>query len=87
MDVNKLCNLQQLATQDKFLRLNAEFDNYRKRSAKEKSDAVNKAKGGVVSVRTRCRNRRSAHKFHCSATAAAAAACAKLQTRNTFSPH
>jgi molecular chaperone GrpE len=37
------------AAQDKFLRLNAEFDNYRKRSTKEKSDAVNKAKGGVIS--------------------------------------
>lgn len=36
--------------QDKYLRLNAEFDNFRKRSAKERSDAVNKAKGKVIEV-------------------------------------
>lgn len=37
--------------QDKYLRLNAEFDNFRKRSTKEKSDAVNRAKANVIEVR------------------------------------
>lgn len=39
-----------LALQDKYLRLNAEFDNFRKRSAKEKLDAINKTKGKVIEV-------------------------------------
>jgi molecular chaperone GrpE (heat shock protein) len=38
--------------QDKFLRLNAEFENFRKRSSKEKADAINKAKSNVIQVRT-----------------------------------
>lgn len=36
------------AAKDKFLRINAEFDNFRKRSTKEKTDAVNKAKANVI---------------------------------------
>lgn len=38
--------------QDKFLRLTAEFENFRKRSSKEKADAINKAKSNVIQVRT-----------------------------------
>ena len=37
--------------QDKFLRLNAEFENFRKRSSKEKAEAINKAKSNVIQVR------------------------------------
>lgn len=36
------------AAQDKFLRLNAEFENFRKRSSKEKAEAINKAKSNVI---------------------------------------
>ncbi|OUS46990.1 GrpE-domain-containing protein [Ostreococcus tauri] len=36
------------AMKDQYLRLNADFDNFRKRTAKEKADAANTAKGAFV---------------------------------------
>lgn len=38
------------AVQDKYLRLKAEFENFRKRSAKERSDALGKSKARVIEV-------------------------------------
>ena len=38
------------AVQDKYLRLNAEFENFRKRSTKERSDALGKSKARVIEV-------------------------------------
>ena len=46
--VHAIKALTPVLPQDKFLRINAEFDNFRKRSTKEKDDAVSKAKARVI---------------------------------------
>ncbi len=44
----KMAEVQQVDWQDKFLRLSAEFDNYRKRTLKEKMDLISTASEDVI---------------------------------------